>query len=228
MALFLSGVEGEIRGSAGGTTYARNRFGQYFRQRSVPVNPKTSRQNAIRGHMTAASTSWRDTLTDTQRAQWDLYAENTPWLNKLGQSVSLTGQMFYIRQYVAASLYSRTPVAAGPGTFGVPDPPELWTPTISVAADNVSIAFTATLNTDDLDWLFFMGQPKSPSITFFDGPWRFLGAIEGDSTTPPSSPETFDLQWPVAVDQKVWIYGRALDPEGRLSAKFRQDVAVVA
>jgi hypothetical protein len=178
--------------------------------------------------MTTAATSWRDTLTDDQRAAWDLYGENTDWQNRIGQTVNLTGQAHYIRQYVASMLYDRAPASEGPTSFGLPDPPELWTPSISVGADQLSIAFTASMDTDDLDWLFFMGMPKPASHNFFNGPWRFAGAIEGDQASAPESPQTFDLPWPVGEDQRVWVYGRALDPEGRLSAKFRKILAVAA
>jgi hypothetical protein len=178
--------------------------------------------------MTVGATSWRDTLTAAQREAWELYAENTAWLNALGQSVYLTGQQHYVRQYVACSLLGRTPATDGPTSFGVPDPPELWTPSISVSSGTLDIAFTASMDTDDLDWIFFQGQPKSPSINFFNGPWRYAGAIEGDGSTAPTSPASLTLQWPVGVGQRVWVYARAIDPEGRLSAKFRKLLAVAS
>src|SRR5437773_11561609 len=57
-------------GSENGTTASRNRFGQYFRRRAVPVQPRTAAQLAVRARMSNNAAAWR-ALTDAQRAAWE-------------------------------------------------------------------------------------------------------------------------------------------------------------
>lgn len=95
MALNVDGIP--ISGSTGNKTYSRNRYGAYTRRRTVPVNPNSAKQNRARMAFRAAVEAWGSTLNSTQRSTWNNWAAATPWLNKVGQSVRLTGQAAFIR-----------------------------------------------------------------------------------------------------------------------------------
>jgi len=56
-------------GSYAQMTASRNRFGQYFRTRAVPVNPATPQQLVQRARLSTNAAGWRD-LTDGERAGW--------------------------------------------------------------------------------------------------------------------------------------------------------------
>lgn len=70
MARILLGANlAEIRGSQGGTTYSRNRFGNYTRNKTSPVNPRTANQSATRSLFGGIAAAWR-TLAASQRQTW--------------------------------------------------------------------------------------------------------------------------------------------------------------
>jgi len=99
MALTVDGVP--VSGSTGANTYSRNRYGSYRRRRVVPVNPNTARQNGARSAFRGAVAAWGSILSQLQRDQWNNWAATTPWLNKAGQAVFLTGQAAFIRHSCA-------------------------------------------------------------------------------------------------------------------------------
>lgn len=218
----------EARGSAGGTTASRNRFGQYLRQRAIPVNPDSPAQILARQRLNDLSTRFRDILTQAQRNAWNLYASNTVWKNKLGADVHLTGQNHFIRSNTVALQGELDSYDDGPTTFGIPDQEALWAVTASEASQEVSIAYTFDVDVDNLLYAFFTGRPYSPSRQYYGGPWRLLGTIVGDATTPPTSPEAFTSPYPIAAGQKLAVYCRRLDVDGRLTEPFRQTLDVGA
>ncbi len=91
--VFGGGVS-QASGKIGGTVYARNKGGNYSRNWVVPTNPQTSRQAAQRSLMALKSAAWR-TLTDNQRDSWASWAGDNPILDRLGNSIVLSGAQAY-------------------------------------------------------------------------------------------------------------------------------------
>lgn len=81
-------------GSVAGTTYSRNRYGQYIRTRATPVNPNTSAQSLVRSRFTTVAQAWRNLLA-VSRQNWESYAIAHPLVDSLGQSKVLTGAAQY-------------------------------------------------------------------------------------------------------------------------------------
>lgn len=96
MAKFTSGPAiGSASGSAGGTTFSRNRFGAYIRRRAVPVNPSSAKQLIVRARLGNLSQSWRG-LTAAQRLAWNTQAPSIVLTDALGQQYSPTGQQLFV------------------------------------------------------------------------------------------------------------------------------------
>lgn len=96
MAKFLAGVGfGQASGSVAGSTYSHNRYGAYLRNRAMPVNPSSTKQQQIRSKFASLSQGWR-ALTAAQRLEWNTQAPNIVLYDSLGQQYSPTGQQFYI------------------------------------------------------------------------------------------------------------------------------------
>jgi hypothetical protein len=194
----------------------------YFRTRAIPVNPNTSQQQAVRALLTTMATRWA-TLTDTQRANWGTYAANTPVINKLGDSVTLTGFLHYVRSNTARVQAGLSVVDVAPSVFGLPT----FTDVVFGAAVPASVPTLSYGFTNGDGWanetggalLIAASRPYSPSISFFKGPFRFTQAVLGDDVTPPTSPTTDATPpFPFAVDNKVAIQVRACLADGRLSS----------
>ena len=220
--------EGQQRsGSTGGAVFSHNRYGAYIRSRSTPVNPQTARQTAMRNYTRNLSIRWYAVLTAAQRDGWDLYAANVGWQNKFGESVNLTGLNHYVRGNSVRLQAGLVYIDDAPTVFNLPEAPYLFVCSISEAAQVVSVTFDPTepwAVEDGGALAIYMGKPRGPARKFFNGPWRYIGLVEGNSITPPVSPVTPAVAWPCAELQRVTCYARAVRADARLSLDARSDL----
>ena len=220
MALVVLPDGYQISGSSGGTTWSRNRFGAYKRNRSVPVNPNSSGQVAVRNALRQLTILWQTTLTQLQRDAWKTYADNVVWKNHLGQDILLTALNHYLRSNLERVRSSLTRVDDAPTTFNLGEAEQALVGSASEATQTYSIAYDDTAawaSEDDAHQLFYAGLPQNPGINFFGGPWRLLGVVDGDSVTPPTSPYAPAAVFPFAQNQRLWIRTRIARADGRLS-----------
>ena len=218
MALIVLPGGEQRSGSIGGQVWSHNRSGAYIRARSIPVNPNTDRQVAVRNAVRSLAIAWDLILTQAQRDAWDLYADNVTWKNRLGQDVNLTGLNHYIR--------SNTQLVAL--TFGrIDDAPTIF----DLAAAELSLGCTASEATQQLSitfddtevWAtevgayqhFLVGAPQNGGMSFFGGPWRYVTSVAG--VTPAVSPKLATCPFPFAEGQRIWLRSRIMRADGRLS-----------
>lgn len=214
----------QASGSIAGNTFARNRYGNYMRARTKPVNPQSARQVAARNRIAFLAEEWSDTLTAAQRLAWGAYAAAVAWTNKLGETINLTGFNMFCRSNACMLCCGGAVVAAGPTVLSLPN----TDPTFSVAlsaANGITVTFDDTLDWCDEDAGYMsieLGTPQLASRNFFNGPWRFDAAIEGDSVAPPASPDgpTATSTWTLIADQLVWARARIIREDGRVTNHF--------
>lgn len=135
----ISPIHGQMSGSIGDNTWSHNKGGQYVRQRAIPTNPNSTKQQAVRAILATVSGQWAG-LTASQQAAWGDYATLNPVVDTLGASIPLSGQAMY------CALNARL---IGAGATAVADPPvgvgpaELTGLVITPTAPNsLSLAFT--------------------------------------------------------------------------------------
>lgn len=221
----------DMRGSIGGQVHSRNRYGNYTRARTTPVNPSSARQNVIRAVIGALAQDWSNTLTQAQRDEWEVYADAIVRTNALGAQIKLTGFNHFIRSNSIRMQSADTVIVSGPSLLTLPPQDPVMVGTVDEAAQQISVVFD-----DTLDWLdqdegrmyVFMSSPKAAGTNFIGGPFRLAGVIEGDSTTPPTSPTLLAVPFPVAENQEVVVRARISEDDGRLSDLFRSQTSVTA
>ena len=217
--LYRGTLTGQASGSLAGNTFSRNRGGQYIRSRATPVNPNTAQQIAVRGAFSDLAALWSTTLTQAQRDAWNTYAANVPVLNRLGDSIFLTGFNMYLRSNTPRMQAGLPRVDDGPVNFTLGS----FTPTTSTAAsalDLVSIAFTDAddwTSEDDAAMLVYTSRSLSPTIDFFKGPFQFAGTILGNATTPITTPQVVTNPFNNSATNKVYARVRVTRADGRLS-----------
>jgi len=227
---FGGGVVG-MSGSIAGTTFARNRYGSYARARTKPINPSSARQQAVRGYMATLTSRWSQTLSAAQRTAWNLYGSSVAMLNRLGESVFVTGYSHFIRSNMWRLDLGQTVVDAGPTVFELPEKDGTLTVAFSEATQDATLTFD-----DGADWcsednaglMILEGSPQNPQRNFFAGPFKGRSAKMGNSVAPTTSPQTYSTIHVVTELQKVWIQCRILRADGRLSQPFRANGIVAA
>lgn len=210
----------QMSGSIAGDVHARNRFGNYIRPRTKPVNPSTPRQETARAVMAFLAEYWHNDLTAVQRGLWDVYAAAVAMTNRLGETIHLTGFNHFMRTNAARLRYGGATIEAAPTILSLPEQdPTLVCAEETIATQAFSFSFNAAgwaANGDSkMAMLIYQGQPQLASRNFFGGPWRYMhvvGAGEGIGGTSPA-----DAVFPFALGQKVWFQARIMTDSGRLT-----------
>ena len=215
-------------GSIAGTVHARNRFGNYIRARTKPVNPNSTGQSLMRNILAYCAAFWSASCTAAERIAWTTYAAAVPFKNRLGETIYLTGFNHFVRY---TSLWNlRYGIASGQAPTDLSLPGK--DPTFSVVA---SVATGLSVSFDvGLPWwaiaqsqiVVFMGQPQNKTRNFFNGPWK----LAGSATTGEASPKVIAPPFTLTLGQKIWIYGRIMTGPGnrRLSEPMVASTIVVA
>lgn len=221
----------QMSGSVAGNTHARNRYGNYIRAKTKPVNPNTPRQQGVRAAVAELVARWAQTLDAAQRAAWNLYADNVNMKNKLGETIHLSGFNHFIRSNAWLARLGGTIVDDGPVIFELPAQDPGFHITASEATQQITWGYDDTMdwaNETDSWLLLYQGQPQNPQRNFFAGPWRNCSQLQGVTGAPPASPLITGVVFAIAELQHLWGYARILRADGRLSEPFRDDTFCAA
>jgi hypothetical protein len=214
-------------GSIAGTVHARNRFGNYIRARTKPVNPNSTAQAQMRGILAQLANAWGVTLIAAERIAWATYAAAIAVKNRLGETVYLTGFNHFIACNSIRLSHDKTVKTAGPTTLILPE----TDPTFAVVATASDNKLTFNYDTT-LPWFteegammtFEQGQPQPVTRNFFNGPWKKVGqAVTGIAKT-----TKYTAPYTLTAGQKVWCYARIARADARLSNPMVCSVTVAA
>lgn len=219
--LIKSAVLSQASGSLAGATFAHNRGGMYVRARSIPTNPASNFQLAIRQALTTLSHRWSAILDATARAAWTDYAAATPQVNPLGDQLILTGQQMFVRNNVprllaGLSIVNDAPASPGDATLSPTtaevNPGEPTAAQIGITFNNADAWATAVGGA----LLIFDAPDQSPAVNFYKGPFRYAGKITG-AATPPTSPGSVDNVFQHSTGNAAFVRVIAVTADGRLS-----------
>ncbi|MFZ1057874.1 MAG: hypothetical protein WAP47_01640 [Candidatus Rokuibacteriota bacterium] len=166
-------------GSQAGTTASHNRFGQYFRTRAMPVQPRTPQQLVMRARMSTNAAGWR-AITEAQRAGWEALGLMISRTDALGQAYTLNGFMAYCSVNNNKLDAGDAVVADAPA---IVTPADLATVTVTLTAIAFSVAYTATplpANTR----LFIFCSPQKSAGRAFNGDYRLITVTAAAAASP--------------------------------------------
>lgn len=153
-SVVFGAVIGEARGSVGNVTYSRNQFGAYSKARVTPTNPNTAKQQTSRARLRACVIQWQS-LTNAQRARYQIIAEMYNNKNRVGQSFKYNGYIYFMRQALL-SVNSAKPQP----TQGEAPQQKSTTSIVSIVALNT--AFVVTFNTPTISSNQFVSISITP------------------------------------------------------------------
>lgn len=233
MLVTWGGLVATASGKLGGMVASRNGAGPYLRTHAIPVDPGSTRQQAVRFALAQLTTRWVETLDSDQRASWETYAAAVMLPNPLGAMRNIGGIAMYVRcnsprlSFPASTLdvIDDAPMIFDIGTY--------TEPVIGLVDEEFQHCSWGFTNTDD--WAIAVGgamfvyasRPQNESVNFFKGPYRPLGILEG-AVVPPTSPVELDLPFPVEEGHKVFFRANVSLPDGRLASTFRGSAIVAS
>jgi hypothetical protein len=174
-----------MSGSANWRTASRNRNGQYLRNRSIPVQPRTEAQLAVRGFLALNSQNWAG-LTNAQREAWATLAAGHPRTDALGQSYTLTGAQMFGSVNNIIRLMGATPVTTPPATPNL----NAFVAGILRSTGSMSVTLSGYIRPADGQILIYCSRPRSAGVKFFGAP-IFISATTGSTTT------AIELKFPI-------------------------------
>ncbi|MCJ7778104.1 MAG: hypothetical protein MUP16_07315, partial [Sedimentisphaerales bacterium] len=174
---------------------------------------------------------WSASLSASERLAWNTYAAAIAFKNRLGESVYLTGFNHFVRSNTEFYNHYVEVTEAGPTTLVLPEKDIAFAVTGSVASQNLSVVFT-----EGTDWalepgaimLVYQGQPRGQTRNFFNGPWKYAGAVGGVAAPGAQSPATLAAVFTLTLGQLVTCYARIRRADGRLSEPFTASFTVGA
>lgn len=179
MALIKSTILAQISGSINGVTFSRNKGGAYARNRSLPSNPGTDRQDQVRTAMASLSMAWRDTLSQLQRNLWTAYGQSVTVLNRIGDSISLSGIAAFQRvNLFRMSTLDLSPVLEPPPAGTLPDPPPTFDSTaITFVVPDAPILDVNLVGAPASGYslAYYYSGPLSPGLNYYRGPYLAHG-----------------------------------------------------
>lgn len=211
-----------MRGSIGGTTFARNRGGAYARNRTTPLNPSSARQSAVRAVLADLSQRWTNTLTQIQRDAWDLYADNVPLVNSLGEPRNVAGINMYLRSNTLLIDSGGVRVDDGPTIFNVG--PTIIPTLVMVPLTNdfdITDLGTFVIPAEGIHIFIAQGAPQNAGVSFFRSPFRkAFGQLV--PLVPPFPIIDNPLPFPISAGQADFMRTIAITPDGRVGAESVQ------
>lgn len=185
MALLIPGnFIAEARGAIGGVVYSRNRAGLYARNRSVPVQPNSARQQEQKNILTAVSQAWATLPTAGQRTAWNAYAAGTDRVNAVGEVFSWTGHQAFVAINAMRLTAGQTLQASPPTTPGTGPNVQINGTVIALGASLNITSLTGVTLTAAIDTITVrVSAPVAPGVTFFKGPYTLALAVPVSSAT---------------------------------------------
>lgn len=225
--IYKSQVYTEASGSIGGVVYSHNRGGLYTRARTIPCNPNSAQQMAIRAMVAGLTNHWKLTLMPGQRDAWAWYADQVLIPNALGDPKKIPPLAHYIRSNVPRILGGFLRKDDGPVNFNLGQftPPAIVK--IDATADKIEFSLTIgdEWNVTGGGLILYTSRPQNPTIGYFKGPYRFATSVAGPGA---GTPQTKDLAFPCTVGQLIYAMWRFTQADGRLSLPFRAGKIAVA
>jgi len=227
--LFRSALMADGRGSVGGLTASRNRSGAYFRARVKPTQVPSDPRSRARADLASQSSAWAG-LTAEQRTAWNDVAKVWTTVNRLGETIKLSGFNWFCRANALLSLTGQTPVVVPPDD--IPST-ELHPPTgLTLDVSSHSLVATADgadpwANLDDGRISVFMTQGQNPGRTSPTGGFTYVGSIAGDSGGPTTAISFTDLPVALVAGRVYFVRFVATDGLGRVSADVIQGASAV-
>lgn len=220
--ILLGGGVTDIRGSIGGTTFARNAAGNYARARMKPVNPRSPLQNARRAFLNYLANYWSATLTEDQRDDWRAYAAGTTWTNRLGQTIAINGLAAFVRlntlRYIAfMSLMADAPTAMG-HAGGITFAFDAETDTTNIKVAKPGGAFNES--TENHMVLLFQGLPSEAGRISIPKGFVYIGRVYGKLEPPMEFPVDIDANYTMQDGQLITCRAMFMDEHSRVSGPF--------
>jgi hypothetical protein len=194
-------------GSVNWRTASRNRNGQYIRNRSIPVQPRSTAQRAIRGFLALCSQVWKS-VTANDQAAWKTWADGHKRTDSLGQSQAMTGSQAFCSINSFRLLLGLTIVQTPPAD---PDFSAFVEGVVTSTDGDVLVSTYTRPATGQI--AFYVAEPRGAGVKFF-GQGLYITTTAGSASTAIDLAPAIAARWGslpdgcvIQVEQVPWVNG---------------------
>lgn len=222
------GIVGQISGRIGGDVFSHNRYGSYIRNGTIPVTSTTEYAITAKARMTECTQAWQ-ALTAAQRRDWVGFAAANPVVNRVGQSIQLTGHVAYVginSRMLAMGESKLTTPPVGPA----PAPLTTLSITADIGLGGCSLTFTPTpLGADERLYLWGC-RLQSAGISFVENYLRLFNITAAAQATGFDFQSVYEARLGTMAVGEIVVMRVAVidDATGLVSADLRAQATVVS
>lgn len=171
-----SALVSDVRNKLNGSVLSKNRYGNYIRNKTTPVNPQTTAQQNARAQLAANSQAWAG-LTQGQRLAWSALAKELPFTDIFGDSKILAGNSLYAKLNGNLNKMGELAVSDAPAKVSVPA--VFLTAITATQTAGTITALNVTIDPATVPAGFEVAVYATPGIpagrSFVKNEFRFLG-----------------------------------------------------
>lgn len=198
---------GQLSGSEGSNTASHNRYGSYFRNRTIPTNPRTPSQTLVRDALTSFSQNWK-TLNAGEQSAWQQIADLVPIQNRQGQTITLSGQAFYVRFNLMRRSVGLARLDAAPAGLEVPPSFSALVADANGTLSEMNFIVTIVDGTASNFVTLWATPPLSPGRNFIKpSDYRLIGPVAGDTASPHNAATAYEVvfgtAWRAQLGMKI-------------------------
>ncbi len=161
----------DASGSTGRLTWANGNGGLTMKNKPIPKNPKSSRQDAIRRSLALANTSWTS-MTKDARDSWERWGKTLVKFDRLGNKLVINGWSAFSGAFVLNTMSSlaNTKLLLGAPTIGNYSSATAITCKTSPTHSNFVLRNTGNVS---LTVMQFYGPAVKPTINVNKGGYQY-------------------------------------------------------
>lgn len=172
----LGALAGQLSGSLGAIVAGHNRYGTYFRNRSIPVKVTSEAAAAAKARFRTVTRAYQ--LVDAgSKLGWGTWAVNNPVADVFGAASPLTGHAAYVKLNSRMLLLDKALISAPP-VIAAPSALTSITLTADIGAGGVKVAFTPTPVAAGFGLWVWAAVVESSGVKYVQNLLRMIGTWE--------------------------------------------------
>lgn len=202
-----------IKGSIGGTTFSRGKMGVTAKRRPSAVNKDTYFQGVARGNMSEISKLWQSALDETERAEWNAFALSNPSVNAFGDTVYLSGAMWYSKLNAVLRRLGSTLLTSPPPSIVVSSLTDVILSASAGTSPTITVEPTpSSLGTNEEVYIW-ISYPASAGRFFVSSALRLITTGTGATIDISADVVAKFGTWPTSAGLKVFSWCAVVNTE---------------
>lgn len=185
----FSALVSDVRNSLNGSTFARNRGGNYFRNKTTPINRQTPAQMALRSAFGNIAQAWQG-LTQGERQTWNDAVTDYSYQDQFGDTRNLSGAQLHQKLNQNLAVVGVAPIATAPIKVPVFEISSIAVITSAVTQD-MDLTLTPGPTPANVRIVIQATRPVSAGREFLKNEYRTIHVLNGGTSVTAEDISTF-------------------------------------